>query len=804
MLQAPRSTWSSTVAIPTLGSVLGLFLAGSGLMRAETPGTSARALLDQYCVTCHSAKLHTAGLALDKVSLKDGVVATPEIWEKVLAKVRAGDMPPAKMPRPDRAAAGSFVASIEAELDEAAKLHPNPGRVAMHRLNRAEYTNAIRDLLALDIDSRSMLPADDSGYGFDNIADVLSVSPALLARYLSAATKITRLAVGDPAIRTSLETYMLSSRLRQQDRMSEDLPFGSRGGMAVRYNFPLDGDYVIKVALQRTHADQIRGVIRQNDLEVRLDHARIKQFSVGGEGSLNPWSPQPNPSEYERTADAGLEVRIPVKAGPRLVGVEFVKDGSMPEGLLAPRLSVSTYEFAGDREDEMRVYSVQIRGPYNAKVPNDTPSRRRIFVCYPTRSQDEDRCAKKVLAAFAERAYRRPITDRDLQEPLELYKTGRANGNFDGGIELALRSILISPYFLFRIERDPAQVAPGTTYPISDVELASRLSFFLWSSIPDEELLNLAERGKLKHPAVLAAQVKRMLRDGRSAALVNNFAGQWLYLRNMRSVTPDPDVFPDFDDNLREALERETQLFVESQVREDRSVVDLLTANYTFLNERLARHYGIAGVYGSHFRRVTYPADSPRSGLLGQGSILTATSYPARTAPTLRGKWVLQNLLGAPPPPAPPNVPALEATAEGKILSVRERMELHRSNPVCASCHARMDPIGFSLENFDGIGSWRATDGNHAIEASGVLPDGTKFEGVAGLRKILMSDRDQFTGALTDKLLTYALGRGTEYYDQPTIRQILREASPSDYRWSSVILAIVESTPFQMRRSELP
>ena len=773
-------------------------------LRAQTSNPSMqeaareKALIQRYCVTCHSNRVHTAGLSLEAVNYDD-LSGSAEVWEKVVQKINAGEMPPAKMARPDSAATVHLIHWLENGLDQAAAAKPNPGRVGVHRLNRAEYANAVRDLLGIEVDGRSMLPPDDSGYGFDNIADVLSVSPALLARYLSAAAQISRMAVGDPKIPPSIQTYTVSPKLLQDSRMSEDLPFGSRGGIALLHEFPLDGEYLIKVRLQRTHADQIRGVNQRNQIELRLDRKRIKLFSVGGDGPLNPWSPQPNPSEYERTADEGMEVRIPVKAGPRLIGVSFIQQNAMPEGVLEPRLSVSTYEFAGDRYDQMRIYSVQVRGPYEGETPHDTATRQRIFICTPARGDQEEPCARKILTALARRAYRRPAKENELQVLLKQYQTGRAKGSFDSGIELALQTILVDPNFLFRIERDPPQIPPGKPYRVSDLELASRLSFFLWSSIPDEELLTLAERGKLRDPGVLDQQVRRMLRDERSSALVQNFGGQWLYLRNMRSVTPDPNAFPDFDDELRTAFERETEMFLEDQIREDHPLSDLLTANYTFINERLARHYGIPGIYGSHFRKVTFAAQNPRGGLLAQGSILTATSYPARTAPTLRGKWVLQNLLGSPPPPPPANVPALETTGEGKVLSVRERMEQHRANPVCASCHARMDPIGFSLENFDAIGTFRTREGTLPIDASGIFPDGTVFDGADGLRRVLLRNREEFDRTVIDKLLTYALGRGTEYYDAPAIRKIMRDAA--DERWSSVILGIVKSAPFQMRRS---
>jgi hypothetical protein len=762
-----------------------------------------RALLDQYCVTCHNERLKTAGLMLDKMDVEH-VSDAAEAWEKVVRKLHTQAMPPAGLPRPDKRTYDRLASWLEFALDRAAVAKPNPGRPAVHRLNRAEYVNAVRELLALDADGRTLLPADDSGYGFDNIADVLSLSPGLLDRYLSAARKIGRIAIGDPTLRPTVETYNVSKYLVQDVRMSEELPFGSRGGIAIEHNFPLDGDYIVRIRLQRTLVEAIRGLAEPQQIEVRLDRARIKLFTVGGDGPRAPYTGGGSiPTEYERTADAGLEVRFAAKAGRRLVGVSFLRNSSAPDGVQRAPLAVSSFGFYIERDTEMAVNSVQISGPYNAKVPEDTPSRRRIFSCRPKSSADEAACAKTILTTLARRAYRRPATEADVQSLLRFYEAGRTEGDFDAGVETALENILISPDFLFRIERDPAKIAPSTAYRLSDLELASRLSFFLWSSIPDDELLAVATRGQLKDRVVLEHQVGRMLADARATALVTNFAGQWLYLRNMRRMAPDPETFPGFDDNLREAMQRETELFVESTVREDRSVVDLLTANYTFVNERLARHYGIPNIYGSHFRRVTF-SDDTRGGLLGQGSILMVTSYPTRTSPVLRGKWLLENILGTPPPPPPANVPPLQENGEGasKPLSVRERMEQHRKNPVCASCHARMDPLGFALENFDAVGRWRTTsEAGTPIDASGVLPDGTKFEGPADLRKALLNRREEFVGTVTEKLLTYALGRGVDYRDRPAIRTIMRGAAPTDYRWSSLILGIVESTPFQMRRS---
>lgn len=763
---------------------------------------SGRVLIDQYCLTCHSKRRPTAGLALDTIDV-ERPTDTP-VWEKVIGKLRTRAMPPAGLPRPDDATYDSVVSSLEAVIDRAAAQRPNPGRPTAHRLNRLEYTYAIRDVLGLDIDGPSQLPGDDAGYGFDNIADVLALSPALLDRYMLVAGRISRLAIGDPFLRPAVQTYSLSPALLQHDRASEDLPFGSRGGLAIRHHFPVDGEYLFEVVLQRDYSDGIRGLGERTQMEVRLDRARLKVFTVGGDGPRAPWMVVPNPTPYERTADEVLKIRIPVRAGRRLVAVSFVQKASVPEGVLEPRLGVRTFEFAGDKDATTAVNSLRVTGPYTATPSMDSPSRRRIFVCYPTARQEEEPCARKILTALARRAYRRPVTGQDVRVLLGFYDTGRNKGSFDDGIELALRALLVDPDFLFRVVRDPVDVPAGAAYRLSDLELASRLSFFLWSSIPDDELLDLAARGRLKDAVVLEQQVRRMLADDRSKALTENFVGQWLHVRNMRDVSPDPDAFPNFDDNLRQALQRETELFLESQRREDRSLVDLLTANYTFVNERLARHYGIPNIYGSRFRRITH-SDGRRVGLLGHGSILTVTSYAHRTAPTIRGKWVLENLLAAPPPPPPPDVPSLEENTEtrAKPRSVRERLEQHRRNPVCASCHAQMDPLGFALENFDAVGAWRTTtEAGTPIDASGSLPGAAKFEGSVGLRDLLVGRREEFVKAVTEKLLTYALGRGMEYYDRPTIRKIVKEAAPHDYRWSAVVLGIVKSLPFQMRRKE--
>jgi hypothetical protein len=753
------------------------------LAQAPTP----RAALDRYCVTCHNQKTKTAALMLDLMDVQKVADAAPT-WEKVVQKVRTGAMPPPGAPRPDSGTYSSLAGYLETELDRGAAAHPNPGTPTIHRLNRAEYANAIRDLLDIDteaIDVTSLLPVDDSGYGFDNIGEVLSVSPALLERYMSAARKLSRLAVGDQSIRPDFVTYDVPRFLLQNDRISELLPFGSRGGIAVRHYFPADAEYTIRIELKADyHGQNILGLREQNQLDLRLDGARIQQFTIGGRGKQTA----PN-----------LELRVHVKAGTRVIGVNFISKTRAVEDVLKPRLASAEVE----SDDEPAIARVTVDGPYNTTGAGDTLSRRKIFICQPSRETEEEACAARILTNVARHAYRRLISDADAARLLEPYKLARRDGSFEASIQMGLQRILVSPEFLFRIERDPAGAVPGMVYRINDFELASRLSFFLWSSIPDDELLALADWGRLRDPAILQQQVKRMLADPRSRALVDNFAGQWLYLRNVRSAAPDLAEYPDFDENLRDALQQETELFFRSMLRENHSVLDLLNADYTFLNERLARHYGIPNVYGSHFRRVTI-TDENRKGLLGQGSILMVTSYANRTSPTLRGKWLLDNLLGAPPPPPPPNVPSLrDRNEDGKILSMRQQMEQHRANPACATCHKIMDPLGFALENFDAVGHWRETSGpdNTPIDASGVLPDGTTFKGPAELRKILLSKPDQFATTVAQKLLTYAVGRGLEYYDAPTVRKIVREAAISNYRWSDLILAIAESDPFQMRKA---
>jgi len=795
---------STTIAI-LAAFILCLTVEVSVIQAAEAE--DYRAVLDRYCVGCHNDRLQTAGISLDDLDV--GHVATgAETWEKVVRKLRAREMPPPRRPRPDEETYIDFVDWIETELDQASLANPNPGTETIHRLNRTEYTNAIRDLLALEIDGRELLPADDQSYGFDNIADVLSLSTSLLERYMLAAGKIAQLAIGDPSIRSTTVTYSTSPVLMQHDRMSELHPFGTRGGFATEHYFPVDGEYEFRIGLERTHGDAIKGLQNRNQLEVRLDRARVAAFDIGADGQREAWNAVFNLTPYERDADNDLRVKIPVKAGMREVAFSFLRNSAIAEGVLEPVSAAETYHYAGDRDAPMAVWTVEIEGPFDVesrKLGLGTPSQERIFTCVPETEAGELACAEQIVGSIARRAFRRPIAEIDTTSLMTFYNVGRANGSFESGIEFALRAILVDPEFLFRVEADPVAVESGDPYHISDLELASRLSFFLWSSIPDDELLDLAERNELREGGVLAAQVDRMLSDPKSAALVDNFSGQWLFLRNMRSVKPDPIAFPEFDGNLREAFQQETQLWFDSQVREDRSVLEILTSDYTYANQRLAEHYGIPGVLGNHFRRVTLP-DETRRGILGHGSVLTATSYANRTSPVKRGVWVLENLLGAPPPPPPANVPGLEdsdsvadpSDPESRPRSVRERMERHRTDPVCASCHVRMDPLGFALESFDAVGGYRELP---LEQTSGTLPSGLELTGPASVRDMLLSNSEDFVVTVAEKLMTYALGRGVEYYDRPSIRRIVRSAEADDYRWSSLIFGIVESSPFQMRKA---
>jgi hypothetical protein len=764
------------------------------------PGTPAGQLVTTYCLSCHNDRAKVAGFSLTGADATH-VNLSAEAWEKVVVKLRSRSMPPPGVRRPDNATYDAAATWLERELDRAAATRPNPGRPAdLHRLNRGEYANAIRDLLGIDVDAAALLPPDTQAHGFDTNADALSMEPALLDRYLTAAAKIARTAVGDPTVPPTVERYTAvkgnsneQTWLWQTERLSEDFPLGSRGGIAARHYFPVDGEYDLRVRLARTYADVIRGLQVPNDIEVRVDGVRVGKFTIGG----------PKFPAESQDADEPLHVRVPLTAGSREVVATILKtDGAKAEGLGPDRIPIWNRD--GDVPTfPLGISSLLVTGPYNGRAPADSPSRQRIFVCTPTTRSDETACATRILSTLARRAYRRPLTADDTRALLEFFERGRSGGSFDDGIRASLERLLVSPDFLFRIEADPRGVARGAAYRLSDVELASRLSFFLWSSGPDDELLDLAVRGRLRQPGVLDQQVRRMLAEPRArAALVNNFFGQWLQTRNVWLLTPDANTkFPWFDDNLRAAFVRETDLFFDDQLKADRGVVDLLSADYTFLNEQLAAHYGIRGVHGSHFRRVTL-TDENRWGLLGKASVLSITSYPTRTSPTIRGKWLLDNVLAAPVPPPPPDVnTTLEEATAAKPVSVREMLERHRANPTCASCHSRMDPLGFSLENFDAVGQWRTMDGESAINATGVLLDGTRVDGPAALRRAFVAQKEQFVRTVTAKLLTYALGREMEYFDAPAVRGIVRAAAADDYRWSSVILAIVKSTPFQMRRS---
>jgi hypothetical protein len=769
---------------------LGLWLA---IATAAFGDPAYRAVLDKYCVTCHNQRLRTGGLSLDNIDLAK-VPANAEIWEKVIRKLRSGTMPPSGMPRPDPATYNSLAGWLESQMDQA---EPYAGRPILHRLNRSEYANAIRDLLALDIDAASLLPADDSAFGFDNISDALGMSPSLQEHYLDAALKIGALAVGDPNIPPGSETWKIRQDL-SQDRHVNGLPLGTVGGTVVHYNFPLDGEYMFQAKLYRTNLNIMRGLESPHEAELAVDGQRIRLATIGGADDLA--SLFEKPTDTGDAMDLRLRVRIPIKAGPHVVTAAFLDGPAAVEpARLEPytRSSVDNFDWSGSPH----LQSLTITGPFNSRAATDTPSRRKIFVCHPGASIRDDVCARQIISSLARRAYRQTLKEQDLETLLQFYQSGKRDRGFEGGVELAIERILSSPQFLFRIERDPAEAVAGTAYRVGDFDLASRLSFCLWSSIPDDKLLELASQGKLKDPAVFDHQVRRMLGDPKAQALVDNFAGQWLQLRNLRNVQPNTDLFPDFDDNLRQSFRRETELLFESVIQEDRSVLDLLTSDYTFVNERLARHYGIPDIYGSRFRRVAI-TDDARRGLLGQGSILALTSHAERTSPVVRGKWILENILGTPVPPPPPDVPALKGNQEGqKPRTMREQMAEHRANPACASCHKVMDSIGFAMENFDAVGAWRSEDSGNPIDASGELGDGTHVDGVLTLRNALVSRPELFAGTLTQKLLIYALGRGLDYRDMPTVRAILRGASRDNYRFSALVLGVVHSTPFQMRTS---
>ena len=784
------------------GLVVSTILFGAGEQvvspQALPAASDQAAVVTKYCVTCHNERTKIAGLMLDKANIADPS-ATADVWERAIRKMRVGMMPPTTAPHPDAATQNALISYLQTSLDRSGALHPNPGRPLVHRLNRAEYANAIRDLLALDVDASALLPPDDAAYGFDNIADALTISPVLLERYLAAAGKISSLAVGDPSTGPAGETF----RIRQdasQDIHIEGLPVGTVGGILAKTTLPLDGTYDFSIKLFRTNLGVVRGLEYEHQLEYAVDGVRVHLSRVGGEEDFR--ANLKNMTKAGDDVEERAHIRIPLKAGPHVITAAFIERSDAVNPLrLQPfiRSSNDTLDTIG----HPHLDTFTLTGPYNATGPGTTPSRSRIFSCRPATAGEEDTCARRIIATLARRAYRGQVAPGDLDRLHEFYALGRKQGTFETGVQTALQRILASPKFAFRVERDPANVAAGAVYRISDLELASRLSFFLWSSIPDDQLLRVAGTGTLHTPAVLHQQVRRMLADEKSDALIQNFAGQWLYLRNLKSFQPNSLEFPDFDDNLRQAFQRETELFFASVMHEDRNVLDLMTADYTFLNERLAKHYGIPGVYGSHYRRVTL-TDEARKGLLGKGAILMVTSHPDRTSPVVRGKWVLENLLGAPVPPMANNVPPLseDPNRAGKILTMRERMEEHRKNPTCAACHKIMEPIGLSMENFDATGAWRTRDGGtlgNAIDSTGELLDGTKVDGVVTLRQALLKQPELFVGTVAEKLMIYGLGRGLAAYDMPELRKIVHDSASQNYKFSSLILGVVDSPAFQKR-----
>jgi hypothetical protein len=771
------------------------------LIGQQRPESPQKAVVAQYCITCHSDKAQTGGLSLESLD-PDRPELHAEVWEKVARKLRAGLMPPTGMPRPAGTGLETFRRTLESSLDKAAAAKPNPGAPALHRMNRNEYVNAIRDLIAVDVDPVMVLPADDSLEGLDNIADVLGTSPALIERYVSAAAKISRIAIGNTDIGPLSYTYKVRGDV-SQDKHIEGLPLGTRGGVTIRHNFPVDGEYLFKFSLLKVNFGPQYGQSAKNEqLEMSVNGVRVLLMDL-----------RSAPYYYIRGGAAGggpalpLEIRLPVKAGPQTIQVTFIKRTAADvDDLLQPFEATTADLQTGVQFGYTTVphlSSVEILGPYAIGGPGSTPSRDKIFICRPTAAAQEAACARRIISTLARRAYRRPVNDNDIALLMGFYQKGRQAADFDSGIEMALRRLLSDPEFVFRFERDPANVAMGAPHRVTDIELASRLSFFLWSSIPDEELLTAAEQGKLKDPAILQQQVKRMLKDPKSQAMITNFAGQWLFLRELRNRQPDLLLFPDFDDNLRQSMYRETEMLFASIVREDRNVFDILSADYTFVNERLARHYGIPNIYGTDFRRVSVTSPA-RRGLLGQGSFLTLTSAPNRTSPVTRGAWILENLLGSPPPLPPPDVPPFPEATNGQgikpvLTTVRERMEQHRTNQPCKGCHQIMDPIGLSLENFDGVGRWRTQDLGSKIDTAGMLVDGTSIDGVDSLRASLLRYQDAFAQNLTEKLMMYGTGRAAHYYDMPAVRSIAREAAKSDYRFSALVTAIVSSQPFQMR-----
>jgi mono/diheme cytochrome c family protein len=784
----------------------------SHAQQGSSDGEKYRGLLNKNCVSCHNEALKTAGLALDNANIND-IGEDPALWEKVITKLSLRAMPPVGIPvRPTEQEYQGILAYLYTELDKVTKDDPNPGRPTVHRLNRTEYANAIRDLLALEIDAPALLPPDNLGDGFENIAEILSVSPLLMERYMFAAGRVARMAIGPESMQPASERYVVPSEYRQNFQMSEDLPFGSRGGTLVKRFFPQDGVYTIKVDLERNIEGYIRGLRSKHTVDVRLDHKQIGMMEIGGEyfGRSGPiftenqvvhYSGDPEQVGYEFTADEEMEYRFSATAGTHLVGVTFVDKSTKPTGIYEPVLplaDIQSYK-GGDPE----VASISITGPFEATGPGNTPSREKIFVCVPSSTRDEA-CARQILNRITRLAYRRSIETSEIDDLIQLFRSGIEDGGFNGGIELALQSVLAGPEFLFRIEQDPSGLAPGEVYPISALELASRLSFFLWSSIPDDELLQAAENGSLRNSRELKKQVQRMLSDSRSSAFVGNFGRQWLAVRNIDNSAPNQEIFPEFDEELRQAFKEELMLWFESMVKNDESILEVLTSDYTFVNERLARHYGMTDIYGSRYRKVDLTSNEIRKGLFGKGGILLGTAFNNRTSPVVRGKWVLETLLNMPPPPPPDNiVPTLDLEDEsGKVYTIKEAMQAHRANPVCAACHKLMDPIGFALENFDAVGSYRARyeDADADVDASGILFDGNPFDDTDGFKGNFLKHSDRFANTVTQKLMTYALGRSLQYYDMPAVRDIVQNMGKNDYSWSSLILGIIESTPFQYRR----
>ena len=792
----------SRPSVVTLGLVFALALvAVPQAVRAQAPaGELSRALLDRYCVTCHNDRLQTAGLALDTVDFERVAEHAP-VLEKVVRKLRSGQMPPEGRPRPDAADVETFLSALEGALDRESEATPNPGRVASRRLNRVEYVNAVKDLLDLEVNGAELLPSDMAGFGFDNNADVLAMTPSLMTRYIAAATKVSRAAIGSPDNRPVMQVYDVGFEERDV-RAGEDMPFSTLGGLSQRHMFPLDGEYIFAVRLKRNATvETIEGIEEdEHEIELRVDHKLITRWEIGGQ------FPGPDPGvliavpeddvegqrlhEYRMTADDALEIQVPIEAGQRLVSVAFTDSAPSPHGL----------------RGQPGIDKLFISGPFNGSVPDDTPSRQKIFTCRPADGaavDEKETCARDIISTLARRAYRRPVTDADVDPLVAVYRDGNAERDFDFGIELALEALLSMPEFLMRIYEEPVDLEPAEPYRLNDLELSSRLSFFLWRSIPDDELIEVAAAERLSDPDVLSGQIRRMLEDERATRFMNDFVGQWLQIRNINEQAPDGALFAQFNDTLRRAMVEETQLFFESQVRADRPIQELLTADYSFLNEQLARHYGVEGIYGSRFRQVEWD-DDRRHGLLGHASLLTVTSYANRTSVVLRGKWVLETLLGAPPPPPPPNVPPLEEDEAGAApTSLREKMEQHRRNPVCATCHTEMDQLGFAMEHFDAIGQWRETDRGAEIDAT-IEWAGRTIDSPRTFREALVAKGEEFERTVVEKLLTYALGRGVDYYDAPIVRGIVRDLADSDFRWSAIIEGVVTSSPFQMRRAADP